>query len=150
MPSFTLGAEYISIGSGNQDLSGKDAIIFPKIGISIPLYRSKYKAQKKEAYYNEQAKDQQRRNLYNTLDILFEKAWNDYKSSKDKIVLYKSQIEIAKKTLSILETSYSTNNSKFEEYIRMERRLIKYSLALEEARINKHKAISNIESLMGK
>jgi len=150
MPSFTIGAEYISISSGNQNLSGDDAIILPKIGISIPLYRSKYKAQEKEAYYNEQAKDQQRRNLYNTLDILFEKAWNDYKSSKDKIVLYKSQIEIAKKTLSILETSYSTNNSRFDEYIRMERRLIKYSLALEEARINKHKAISNIESLMGK
>lgn len=84
------------------------------------------------------------------LDILFEKVWKDYKDAKDKMVLYKSQIHIAKKSLAILESSYAADNNKFEEYIRMERQLLRYSLSLEKARINKHKAISYIEYMMGK
>jgi len=150
MPGFTIGADYISVGTGDMNLPGDDAIVLPKIGINIPLYRGKYKALEKEAYYNELAKKEQQINVNNMLDILFEKVWKDYKDAKDKMLLYKSQIHIAKKSLAILESSYAADNNKFEEYIRMERQLLRYSLSLEKARINKHKAISYIEYMMGK
>lgn len=49
MPSFSLGIDYISIGKTDNSMidpamNGRDAILFPKIGISIPLYRKKYTA----------------------------------------------------------------------------------------------------------
>jgi outer membrane protein TolC len=149
MPNISIGAEYISVGTGEVNLPGDDAILLPKIGITLPLYRKKYKAMQKEAYYNELAKNEQKLNLRDMLENRFEETWSDYKNAKDKIKLYKVQTGIAKKTLSILKNSYAANNSKFEEYIRMERKLLKYSLALEKARIDKHIAIANIEYLKG-
>jgi outer membrane protein TolC len=149
MPNISIGAEYISVGTGEVNLPGDDAILLPKIGITLPIYRKKYKAMQKEAYYNELAKNEQKLNLRDMLENRFEETWSDYKNAKDKIKLYKVQTGIAKKTLSILKNSYAANNSKFEEYIRMERKLLKYSLALEKARIDKHIAIANIEYLKG-
>lgn len=144
MPSFTIGADYISIGKGDKNLPGDDAFIFPKIGISIPIYRNKYKALEKEAYYNELAKREQQINMTNMIENLFEGAWKDYIVANDNINLYESQIQLAKKTLSILESSYAASNSKFEEFIRMQRRLLMYSLSLENAKVDKHKAVSYI------
>ena len=56
-PGFSVGLDYIFVGQGENNLSGKDAFIFPKIGITIPLYRNKYKAMVNEAVYLETAKE---------------------------------------------------------------------------------------------
>ena len=52
LPKFTVGLGYTIIsknaGSSFSD-NGKDAFLFPSIGIKIPLYRTKYKALIKEA-----------------------------------------------------------------------------------------------------
>ena len=120
MPIFSLGLEYISIGKGDMNLPGDDAFVFPKIGVSIPLYRGKYKAMKKEAWFLKEAKDEQKQELTNLLENVFEEKWRDYTDAVDRVDLYEKQIEIASKTLSILETFYAANNSSFEDYIRME------------------------------
>ncbi|MGB5988631.1 MAG: TolC family protein [Marinifilaceae bacterium] len=149
MPTFSIGLEYISIGKGDMNLPGDDAFVFPKIGISIPLYRGKYEAMKNEARFLKEAKDEQKQELTNLLENVFEEKWRDYTDAVDRVDLYEKQIKIASKTLSILETFYAANNSSFEDYIRMERKLLKYSLELEKAKIDKHIAISFIKYLTG-
>lgn len=149
-PSFSLGIDYISIGKGDNNLSGKDAFAFPKVGLTIPLYRNKYKSMVNEVIYLETAKDFERVNKVNVLETVFENSWKDYRDANRRIELFDRQLGIARKSLKILETDYAYANTNFEEILRMERRLLKYNLELEKARTDKQAAIAFIHYLMGK
>ena len=50
-PDFSLGLDYTFIGQGTNNLAGTDAFVFPMVGITIPLYRNKYKAMVNEVVY---------------------------------------------------------------------------------------------------
>ncbi|WP_320019526.1 TolC family protein [Labilibaculum manganireducens] len=149
-PNFNLGFEYTIVGKGDNNLAGKDAFVFPKVGITIPLYRSKYKAMINEVVLLETAKEMDKANTQNMLESIFENSWKDYKDGHRRIALYIAQLELANKSLNLLETDYATGNKNFEEILRMERKVLKYNLELEKARADKQAAISFINYLMGK
>jgi len=152
-PKFSVGVDYVMIGnSSNPTLgseNGKDAILFPKIGITIPLYRKKYKAMVKEASFKMEATQFQKEEKQNQLTILFEKGYKDYKDGERRIVLFQKQLKLAEKSLNILLTSYSSNGQNFEEVLRMERKVLKYGLELDKARADKNAAAAFINYLMG-
>ncbi len=148
-PNFTIALDYTLIGKGENKLAGKDAFLFPKIGMSIPLYRNKYKAMINEVVYLEAAKQSEKLNKINILETIFENAWKDYQDAQRRILLYKNQRFLAQKSIDILETEYTTGNKNFEEILRMERKLLKYSLESEKAVTDKQAAISFIHYLMG-
>ena len=148
-PNINIGFDYIVTGKGDMNLAGTDAFVFPKIGLSIPLYRNKYKAMVKEVIFQEKAKALEQDNKSNILESLFEKGWKDYRDGERRIHLFHSQLELARKALHILETNYATGNKNFEEILRMERKLLKYNLELEKAKADKQAAISFISYLMG-
>ena len=149
-PNFNLGFEYTIVGKGDNNLAGKDAFVFPKAGITIPLYRNKYKAMINEVVLLETAKEMDKANTQNMLESIFENSWKDYKDGHRRIALYISQLELANKSLNLLETDYATGNKNFEEILRMERKVLKYNLELEKARADKQAAIAFIYYLMGK
>ncbi|WP_461639235.1 TolC family protein [Labilibaculum euxinus] len=149
-PNFNLGFEYTIVGKGDNNLAGKDAFVFPKAGITIPLYRNKYKAMINEVVLLETAKEMDKANTQNMLESIFENSWKDYKDGHRRIALYISQLELANKSLNLLETDYATGNKNFEEILRMERKVLKYKLELEKARADKQAAIAFIYYLMGK
>lgn len=149
-PNFSIGVDYTFIGTGENNLAGTDAIIFPRVGITIPLYRNKYKAMVQEVVYQQTAKQFEKENKSNLLENLFENVWKDYSDASRRIELYKTQRDLANKSLQILETDYSTGNKKFEELLRMERRVLKYNLEVEKARADKQAAISYLIYLTGK
>ena len=148
-PDFSLGLDYIAVGKGDNNLAGTDAFMFPKVGITIPLYRSKYKAMVQEVIYLEVAKENEKIERTNVLETLFENWWKEYRDSDRRIDLYLSQLDLANNALNLLETQYATGNSNFEEVLRMERKALKYNLELERARSDKQAAISFITYLMG-
>lgn len=149
-PNFTLGLDYIAVGQGESNLSGRDAFVFPKIGISIPVYRDKYKARVQEVVYREVAKDHEKTDQMNILENLLESVWKDYQDADRRIVLYQRQTGLTGIALDLLEIDFAANRSPFEEILRMERKLLAYSLQLEKARTDKWVAISYINYLMGK
>jgi outer membrane protein TolC len=148
-PGFSIGLDYTLVGQGDNMLAGTDALLFPKVGITIPLYRSKYKAMVNEVVYLQEAKDSEKTNKINLLETIFEKAWKEYLDSDRRIELYFTQQDLADQSLKLLETEYSTGNKYFEEILRMERKLLNYGLELEKARSDKQAAISFIHYLMG-
>ena len=152
LPQFSIGLEYALIGEGNSTASnaGQDAFVFPKIGLTIPLYRSKYKAKVQEVVYLQEAKSFEKSDKQNTLTVLFESVWKDYQDANRRLSLYQEQTELAQKSLSILESNYATNNMDFEEILRMERKLLKYSLELQKATADKEAAVAFIQYLQGK
>lgn len=149
-PNINIGFDYTFVGKGDNNMAGTDAFVFPTIGITIPLYRNKYKAMVQEVVYLEVAKENEKVNKMNVLETLFENAWKDYLDADRRISLFNSQLNLAQKSIKILETDYSTGNKNFEEVLRMERRLLKYNLELEKSRVDKQAAISFINYLMGK
>ncbi|MCU4156393.1 TolC family protein [Carboxylicivirga sp. A043] len=149
-PTFSLGIDYVSIGKGDNNLSGKDAIAFPKVGLTIPLYRNKYKSMVQEVIYLETARDYERADKENILESVFENSWKDYRDARRRMELFDKQLTIVRKSLKLLETEYAYANRNFEEILRMERRLLKYNLELEKARTDKQAAVAFIHYLMGK
>jgi len=149
-PGFNVGLDYIFVGKGENNLSGKDAFVFPKIGITIPLYRNKYKAMVNEVIYLEAAKVNEKLDRENMIEILFENSWKEFLDADRRIVLYNEQLNLAEKSIHLLEVEYATANKNFEEILRMERKQLFYALELERARADKQAALSFIEYLMGK
>lgn len=148
-PDFSIGLDYTFIGQGDNNLAGTDAFVFPMIGISIPLYRNKYRAMVNEVVYLQEAKEYELTDKLNLLVTILENAWKDYLDADRRLSLYNSQLELADQSMTLLETEYIAGNKDFEEILRMERKLLKYGLELEKARSDKQAAISFINYLMG-
>jgi cobalt-zinc-cadmium efflux system outer membrane protein len=148
-PGFSVGLDYTVIGNEGGQMAGTDAFVFPMVGITIPLYRNKYRAMVNEIAFLQEARGQERDDHENFLETVLEKGWKDYLDSGRRIGLYATQLELAGKTLELLETEYSTGSMDFEEVLRMERKMLAYGFELEKARGDKQAAISFINYLMG-
>lgn len=148
-PTFSLGIDYSIVEKGAMQPKGTDSFMFPKLGLTIPLYRSKYKAMVQQVAYEETANAFEKQSLSNSLESLFEIAWKEYLDAKRRKALYMSQTELAENSLSILETEYASSSQNFEEILRMDRKLLEYALELEKAKTDQQAAISMINYLMG-
>lgn len=149
LPDFSLGIDYTLIAPGASNLGGKDAILFPKVGITLPLYRKKYRAMEKEAELNAEATQWTKVSVTNTLESQAAQGWKEYLDAERRVALFKRQVELTKQTVPLLETQYAGGETSFEELLRVERKMLNYKLALEQARADKLKAISYLHFLMG-
>lgn len=150
MPDFNIGLNYTFIGAGEGNATGKDAFVFPSVGITIPLYRKKYKAMVNEVAYLQEANQNEIESEKNELETLLDRTWKDYQDADRRIQLFEKQVKLARQALNLLESEYATDNSDFEEILRMERKALKYNLEFEKAKTDKQAAIAFIEYLMGK
>lgn len=153
LPSISVGIDYIAVGKTDNTImssanNGQDAILFPKIGITIPLFRKKYTAMVNEALYMQDAAKDQKEEEANALEVIFERAYYEYIDSRRRISLYQKQKTSARKAISILETAYATDGKNFEEILRMQKRLLEYSLELERAYSDKQSSIAFIDYLI--
>jgi len=152
MPKFNVGLSYTIVGENTLSTAtdnGKDAFLFPSVGISIPLYRKKYKAMVNEAQYLQEGEILRKEDKKNNLNTIYENTSKDFNDGDRRIALNKRQSEIAKKVLDLLITSYSTNSKDFEEVLRIERQLLQYELAYQKALTDKNAAVAFIYYLLG-
>ncbi len=148
-PNIILGVDYTAIGkSGISPDAGKDALMV-KVGITIPLYRKKYSAMVNEAVIQQQVVEDKKLDKINVLETLFEKVYSEYTDANRRIVLFKKQSELAKRAIKLLESEYANSGKNFEEILRMDKSVLKYSLELEKARADKQASIAFINYLMG-
>ncbi len=148
-PDLRIGFDYTIVGKGENNMAGSDALMLPTIGMTIPLYRNKYKSMVNEVIYHETANKEEIIDKQNKLHTVFEQTWRDLSDGKRRIILNERQADLARKSLKLLETEYLTSSKNFEEILRMERKLLKYELELEKARADKQAAISFMNYLMG-
>ncbi|MEN8124480.1 MAG: TolC family protein [Bacteroidota bacterium] len=152
LPKFNIGLNYVIVGKNNNSTAsnnGDDAIIFPSIGVNIPIYRKKYNAMIKEVQYLQTSEIAKKEDKLNTLNTVFENTYKDFSESERRIFLNKKQSDIAKQVLDVLITSYSTNSKDFEEVLRIERQLLGYKLEQQKAITDKNAAVAFINYLLG-
>jgi outer membrane protein, heavy metal efflux system len=150
-PSFNVGVNYTAVGaevSGDMvaDYTGND-VVQPFVGMSIPLYRKKYKAMQQEAAFKLKKVQYEQLALKNNLQTAFEEGWNELEDAQSDAALYEDLISQSKQALNLLTRSFSTAGSGFEEVLRMQQQLLGYELALIRAQVQQNIAVSKLQML---
>ena len=153
LPSFNLGLSYINIAErSGLDIAdnGKDAFIFPQVGVRIPLHRKKYRSMIKEKQFLKTSTEGEKEHKTNELTTALEKTWRDYLDAERRVELYLNLINLANQALDILIEQYTSAGTDFEEMLRMERQLLRYGLELEKARADQNTSVAFVNYLTGK
>ncbi len=128
LPQLGVGLGYMvmdkSSGGGMTD-NGKD-VLMPMVSASIPIFRKKYKAAKKEAQLMQESYSLQKEETANTLLSNYETVWFELRRQQNLIELYDRQIRVSEQALNLLFSAYSNSGEQFEEVLRMQQQLLKY------------------------
>jgi cobalt-zinc-cadmium efflux system outer membrane protein len=153
-PSLMLGLDYIIVDRSSNPMigpsqQGKDVVMFPILGITIPLYRKKYASMVKEAVLMQESTENALADKINMLETVFARVDKEFVDAGRRIPLYIDQSDRAGKALNIMQIAYETDGKNFEDMLNMERQLLKYKLELEKARVDKNAALAFIHYLLG-
>jgi outer membrane protein TolC len=149
-PMFGIGVDYSVIDKRPGNISmmnGKD-MIMPMLTLTLPIYRNKYKSMVKEAELSRLSTFQAKQNVTNNLLISYSETLTAFNDAERRIILYKGQIDLAQRTLSLLITGFSTSGSKYDELLRMEQQLLDYRFQLIQAVVDQNSAVAMFENLM--
>jgi outer membrane protein TolC len=148
-PMFGLGVDYMILtpkpGSTAMD-NGKD-MLMPMVTITLPIYRKKYQAMRREAEYQSQVSKEKQEGTINMLEVKLQNALVELKDASRKMDQYRWQINLINQSANILMSSYKTSGSEFEEVLNMQQKLLESKFKLEEARVNYLTALVTIEYL---
>ncbi len=152
MPTFGVGFDYIFTDERtdlNPSGNGDDAFMV-KLGVKIPLWRGKYKAQEKQAELNYRAIQDRQIAVENSLKTDLEKALTDLMDAERRNKLYKDlQIRRTGQAIDILLEEYTSSSADFEELLRLQQKLLKFQLAQEQAVVDQNIAVAYLEYLSG-
>lgn len=152
MPKFGLGFDYIFTDERtdlNPSGNGDDAFVV-KLGVKIPIWRGKYKAQEKQAELNYRSIQERQLAVENSLTTDLEKALRDLRDAERRDKLYKDiQIRRTRQAIDILLEEYTSSSADFEELLRLQQKLLKFQLAQEQAVVDQNIAVAYLEYLSG-
>ncbi len=152
LPSFGVGVDYVLVGERtdmNVPDNGKN-VVMPMVTMSLPIFRSKYKAAIKEAQFKQEAIIFSKQNFENNLISSYEMTWFQLDRSSQLLELYGVQITNTNQAIAILLTAYSNSGKDFEEVLRMQQQLLKYQIAEAIALKNYHTALAKLDYLTAK
>jgi outer membrane protein TolC len=152
MPKIGIGLDYVVVskrGVNNLTDDGKD-VVMPMATISLPLYRSKYKATIKEASLNQEALKLYKHEYMNSLSNEYYLGNYNLTRSIKFMKLYKSEISKTNSILDLLLVSYTTSGKDFVEILRTQQKLLDYQLKLETQTKEYYSAIAQLEFLTNK
>jgi cobalt-zinc-cadmium efflux system outer membrane protein len=149
-PKLGAGISYIAISERSDmqvENNGRDALM-PMVSMKIPIYRKKNSSLVKQNTFDVQIIEQKELQSRNDLESLFESQWFQYNDAKRIIKLNSDQLSIATQTRDILIDSYGSNDSQFEEILRLQALILQLEIANTEAIKQNNTAISRIKSIM--
>ncbi|MBD1396428.1 TolC family protein [Pontibacter sp. JH31] len=151
-PMFGVGLNYMVFkprtDEATQMTMGGENMVMPMVTLTLPIYRKKYSAARKEAELLQQAatyqKEATERELFTELETLL----YDYQSAVSRINLLKDQVTLTEQTIRLLTTNYSVTGTGIEEIIRQRQALLSYRQQQLQAITNQHIAVSAINRMM--
>jgi outer membrane protein TolC len=151
-PSFTVGLSYIFVDA-RSDIelpdNGQNALLFPQVGMSIPIFQKKYQALQNQANLEKERIQYQIEDKTNQLSTQLEFLVRDHLDAQRRNKLYRHLHDLANRSLSLLLTEFTTGQTDFEEVLRMERKLLTYQLEYEKAQVDINNAVYKINYLVG-
>jgi len=151
-PSFTVGLSYIFVDArSGVELpdNGQNTLLFPQVGMSIPIFQKKYQALQNQANLEKERIQYQIEDKTNQLSTQLEFLVRDHLDAQRRNKLYRHLHDLANRSLSLLLTEFTTGQTDFEEVLRMERKLLTYQLKHEKAQVDINNAVYKINYLVG-
>jgi outer membrane protein TolC len=152
LPKIGAGLDYVIVGK-RTDMeipdNGKD-IFMPMISLSLPIFRSKYKASQAESQLMQESYNLQKTDLENRLISSYETTWFEIQKQEDLIRLYDEQIIMSGQSLNLLLTAYSNSGRDFDDVLSMQQQILKYKKMKVAALTKYHIAVAELEYITAK
>lgn len=150
-PMMGAGLNYMAFSPRTENgmNMGGNNMVMPMVKITLPIYRKKFKAQKKAAEINQEATLKRKENTSNQLSTQWRNALRDWDDADRRLGLYQKQTDLAQQTLDLLMTTYANNGNAFEDLLQVQQQLLEYELKLIMAIVDKHKSVAYLENLTG-
>ncbi|MCX6224251.1 MAG: TolC family protein [Bacteroidia bacterium] len=142
--NYTLIQKFPDVTS---EMNGKD-MVMPMITATLPIYRNKYKALRREAEFLRDASAESVNNVRNGMLVSYQEAVQLYKDADRRIELFNRQVSLAEKTITLLTSSFSSAGTDFEEILRMQQQLLDYQFKHIEATVDRNLAIATLISII--
>jgi outer membrane protein TolC len=152
-PMIGVGVTYMVFRPRQDELMnvsmGGDNMFMPMVTMTLPIYRKKYTAQRKEAEYLYQSASQNKEAA--KLDLLneLEQRLNEYDNNNRQLQLLNEQITITHQAIRLMTTAYSTGTGNMEEILRLRQTLLNYQQQQISSITEQHITVSGITKLMG-
>ncbi|NET36863.1 MAG: TolC family protein [Cyanothece sp. SIO1E1] len=146
-PSFGVGADYILLNQRtdvNPPQNGRD-ILQVSAKVSVPLYRKKYEAKKREEKLKIEALNYEKEAVIQDFLNGIDQAVTAHEEAALRLALYQQQIETTQTASRFTQATYSNSGSRFDELLQLEQELIQYDLQILKAIVNSHLAKASIE-----
>lgn len=132
-----------------SDMNGDD-MIMPMVSISLPIFRKKYKAKRKEAELMAEGMRAKQEMQKNTLYSEYARTLFSLKKAKKLIDLYGRQIKTAQQANQLLVSGFSNATEGFEEILQMNQDILMFKIERFTALKEKLSAQAKLEYLLSK
>jgi len=152
LPMLGLGIDYSVISKrtdANPEMNGQDAIM-PMLTVTLPIFRKKYRAARKEAEYMASSMEQQQEAQKNELQSAYELTLYDLKKAEQLIALYEKQLVSSGQASKLLISGFSNSIIDFEEVLQMNQDILMLQTQEVEAIKNGFTAKAKLEYLISK
>lgn len=148
-PSFGLGLEVMGRDFGPMSMSPDMNEGFVGMAtIRVPIYRSRYSAQYRQASEQLRGLDYERVQTENTLLTGLEEALEQFRDSERSLKLLEEElIPRAEQAYEILGDEYAAGNVRFDDVLQMQRELLDLELERIETLVRQNKAVVSVESI---
>jgi outer membrane protein TolC len=162
-PMFGIGLQYMLIGNrseantaagmtdmemaANNTMNGKD-MFMPMLSVSIPIYRNKYKAARKEAQFQQQAAQARYDEALNNMEAALYRFRHELNDAERKIRLYRKQAALARTTYDLLVQEFASGKSDLSSIIQVQRQLSDYRLKESEAIADYNTMVATIQKMI--
>ncbi|HQT23615.1 MAG: transporter [Sphingobacteriales bacterium 17-39-43] len=152
LPKIGIGLQYMIMDQNSAMSVSDDAkgVFMPMASLTIPIFRSKFKAAVKEAQLMQENYSLQKEELVNTLKSGYEMIWFEISQQRELMMLYDQQVVEAQQSLRLLFSAYGNSGKEFEEVLRMQQELLKYEKMKASAMANYHIAVAKLEYITSK
>jgi outer membrane protein TolC len=126
LPMLGLGIDYSIISKrtdANPEMNGQDAIM-PMLTVTLPIFRKKYRAAKKEAEFMAISVEQEQEAQINELQSVYEMTLYDLKKAEQLIALYKKQLVSSGQASKLLISGFSNSIIDFEDVLQMNQNIL--------------------------
>ncbi len=150
-PSFGIGVEVMGRNSGAMSMFPDSGdMVAAMATVRVPIFRSRYSAQHRQATEQLQSLDYQELQTDNRLVSELEQALEQHRESMRSATLLEEElIPRAEQALEILSEEYAAGNVRFDEVLRLQEQLLDLELEHIEVMVKQNKAVIRIETLVG-
>ena len=152
LPMLGLGIDYSIISKRTDafpEMNGQDAIM-AMLTVTLPFFRKKYRAAKKEAEFMASSMEQEQEAQKNELQSAYELTLYDLNKAEQLIALYQKQLVSSGQASKLLISGFSNSIIDFEEVLQMNQDILMLQTQEVEAIKNGFTAKAKLDYLISK